>query len=38
MAKRAIRSLVVIRKISGELKIEDGAKTHGVSMSIIEYL
>jgi len=35
-AERAIRPMVVTRKISGGSKTPNGAKTHAVNMSIIE--
>lgn len=35
-AEKAIRPLVVTRKISGGSKTKEGAKTHAVNMSIIE--
>mgnify|MGYP001592694159 FL=1 len=35
-AERAIRPMVVTRKISGGSKTPNGAKTHAVNMSVIE--
>lgn len=35
-AERAIRPMVVTRKISGGSRTANGAKTHGVNMSVIE--
>jgi hypothetical protein len=35
-AERAMRAIVITRKISGGSKSKDGAKTHAVNMSIVE--
>ncbi|MBI3815192.1 MAG: transposase, partial [Nitrospinae bacterium] len=36
LAERGIRPMVVIRKISGGNRSQEGAKTHSVNMSILQ--